>query len=93
MIATPQTQPKTNVLAQLLEPLEQCMTVELAQKIVELRATPQAQARIDELADKCNEGVLIPEEAAEYDSYVDAIDLIAVLQVQAQAVLKAHGAA
>ena len=86
---TPQ---ETSILAQLLEPIAQCMTPELAQRIAELRATPEAQARIDELADKCNEGELTPEEAAEYDSYVDAIDLIAVLQAQARDVLKAHGA-
>lgn len=87
---TPQ---ETSILAQLLEPIGQCMTAELAQRIAELRAPPEVQARIDELADKCNEGELTPEEAAEYDSYVDAIDLIAVLQAQARDVLRAHGAA
>lgn len=84
---------ETSILAQLLEPLEQCMIRELAQKIAELRATPTAQARIDELADKANEGELTPEEAAEYDSYIDAIDLIAVLQSQARDVLKGHSVA
>jgi hypothetical protein len=84
---------ETSILAQLLEPIAQCMTPELAQRIADLRASPEAQARIDELADKCNEGELTPAEAAEYDSYVDAIDLIAVLQAQARDVLKAHGAA
>ncbi len=63
------------------------MTPELAQKIAALRASPKVQARIDELADKCNEGELTPEETAEYTSYVDAIDLITVLQVQARDVL------
>jgi hypothetical protein len=87
------TTPETSILAQLLEPIEQCMTPELAQGIVELRATPAAQARLDELADKCNEGKLTPEEAAEYDDYVDAIDVIAVLQAQARDVLKTHGLA
>jgi hypothetical protein len=90
MTSTPQ---ETSILAQLLEPIAQCMTPELAQRIVDLRATPEAQARIDELADKCNEGDLTLEEAAEYDSYVDAIDLIAVLQAQARDVLRVHGAA
>ena len=89
MTITPTPQ-ETSILAQLLEPIAQCMTPELAQKIAELRATPEAQARIDELADKCNKGEITPEEAAEYDSYVDAIDLIAVLQAQARDVLKTH---
>ncbi len=83
----------TSILAQLLEPIGQCMTLELARSIAELRASPEAQARLDELADKCNEGALTPEEAAEYDSYVDAIDLIAVLQAQARDVLSVHDAA
>jgi len=77
----------TSLLAQLLEPLEECLTPELAQKIAALRASPKVQARIDELADKCNEGELTPEETAEYTSYVDAIDLITVLQAQARDVL------
>ena len=87
------TKQSSSILAQLLEPLEECMTLELAQKIADLRATPDLQARIDELADKCNEGELTPEEAAEYDSFVDVIDLISVLKTQARDVLKTHNAA
>ena len=92
MVIEPTNQ-STNILAQIPEPLEECMTPELAQKIADLRATPELQARIDALADRCNEGELTPEEAAEYDSYVDAIDLIAVLKAQARDVLKTHDAA
>lgn len=90
MTTTPMPQ-DTSILAQLLEPIGKYMTLELAQRIAELRASPEAQARLDELADKCNEGALTPEEATEYDSYVDAIDLIAVLQAQARDVLRVHG--
>lgn len=82
---------ETSLLAQLLDPLGECLTPELARRIVELRATPEAQARIDELADKCNEGELTPGEAAEYDTFIDAIDLIAVLQAQARDVLRTQG--
>jgi hypothetical protein len=92
MTVAPMTQ-EPSILARLLKPLEKYITPELAQRIAELRATPEAQARLDELADKCNEGELTPEETAEYDSYVDAIDLIAVLQAQARDILKAHGKA
>ena len=83
----------TSILTQLLEPLEECLTPELAQKIAALRASPEVQARIDELADKCNEEELTPEELAEYTSYVDAIDLITVFQAQARDVLANHPAA
>ena len=81
----------TSILAQLLEPLEACMTPAVAQQIAALRASPEAQARIDELADKCTEGQLTPEERAEYESYVHAIKMIGVLQAQARDVLATAG--
>ncbi len=87
------TNHSSNILAQILEPLEEYLTLELAQKIADLRATPDLQARIDELADKCNEGELTPKEAAEYDSFVDVIDVISVLKTQARDVLKTHDTA
>ena len=45
MTVAPMTQ-ETSILAQLLEPLEKYITPELAQRIAELRATPEAQARL-----------------------------------------------
>lgn len=84
---------ETDILAQCLEPLGECLTPEVAQKIVDFRASPELQARIDELADKCNEGELTPEEASEYDRYVDAIDVVAMLKAQVRAVLKTPTAA
>ena len=51
------------------------------------------QARIDELAEKNTEGEITEEELAEYDSYIHAIDFIAVLQAQARLVLTKTGKA
>lgn len=76
------------VLTCLLEPVGQCLTPEVAKAIVNLCAAPQAQARIDELADKCTEGMLSPEEQAAYETFVHAIDFIAVLQAQAHDILE-----
>ena len=45
------------------------------------------QARIDELADKCNEGQLTDAERDEYDDYLQAIHLIGILQRKAKRVL------
>ncbi len=83
---------RTSVLTRLLEPVGQCLTPEVAKAIVNLRADPQVQARIEELADKCTEGMLSPEEQAEYETFVHAIDFIAVLQAQARDVLGTNGA-
>ena len=52
--------------------------------MVELRADPAVQARIEELAEKCNEGTITPEEMAEYDAYIQAMDVVAVLQKQSR---------
>ena len=77
----------TPVLDRLLDPLGRCLTPEVARRLVQLRADPEAQARIDELADKCNDGRLSPEERAEYETYVWAGNFIAILQAKARALL------
>jgi hypothetical protein len=77
----------TAVLSDLLEPVGQMMPIEFAEKLAALRATPQVQARIDELAEKSSEGQLTPDERIEYLAYVDAIDVISILQAKARSVL------
>ncbi len=74
-----------SILDRLLEPLGDAMPIDYARKLVELRASPADQARIDELADKCNEGLLTAEEREEYEGYVQAIQVITVLQLKARA--------
>jgi hypothetical protein len=76
------------VLDRLLDPLGRILTPEVARKLVNLRLDTTAQARIDKLARKCNEGVLTDSERREYETYVYAIDFIAILQAKARALLK-----
>jgi hypothetical protein len=45
-------------------------------------ATPELQARLDELGEKANEGRLTEEERAEYLAYVEGLDLAALLRVK-----------
>jgi uncharacterized protein YnzC (UPF0291/DUF896 family) len=59
----------------------------VAKRVAELRADPAVQARIEELAEKCNEGTITPEEIAEYDAYIQAMDVVAVLQKKARNLL------
>jgi hypothetical protein len=75
------------ILSELLEPVGQMMPVEFARELAALRSTPELQARIDDLADKANEGHLSEEEQAEYQAYVDAIDIISILQAKARSVI------
>jgi len=81
------THHKPGILSQLLEPVGQMMPVDFAQKLAAMRASPDVQARIDELAGRCTEGELTDKERAEYEAYVEAIDVISILQAQARSVL------
>lgn len=73
-----------SVLDRVLDPFASCLTPEVAEKIVQLRADPQTQSRIDELADKANEGQLSREEQREYDTYRDAFHFVTILQTKAR---------
>jgi len=75
----------------MLEPVSNCFTLEAAGRLVELRADPQLQERIDELADKSTEGALNEEEQVEYETYVRAGNVIAILQAKARKFLAASG--
>jgi hypothetical protein len=55
-------------LAKILDPVAQCFTPEVAKRVAELGAEPAVQARIEALADKCNEGTITPEEMAGYEN-------------------------
>jgi hypothetical protein len=81
----------TVMLTRLLEPLGRCLTPDVAKELVNLRAEPSVQARLEELANKNTEGVLTPEERDEYETAVRVIEFIAVLQAKARAILNHHG--
>ena len=82
-----------SVLDRLLDPLARCLTPDSARALVKLRADAAAQTRIAELAEKCNEGSLTPEERREYETYVQVGNLIAILQGKARLLLRQHPAA
>jgi hypothetical protein len=76
------------MLDRLFDPLGEILTPDVARKLVNYRFDAKVQARIDRLARKCNEGQLTEGERREYESYVQAIDFIAILQAKARALLK-----
>ena len=80
-------QTPANVLSELLEPLGRMMPMEFARELAALTATPEVQARIDELADNCTEGELTEADRTAFDAYVDAIDVISIVQATARSVL------
>lgn len=76
-----------SALDRVLEPIGQCLTPGVARKLVALRADPDLQARIDELANKSNQGRLSHEERTEYETYVRAIHFLTALQSKARRLL------
>jgi hypothetical protein len=79
-----QRAPEVVALDRILDPLTRCLTPAAARALIGFRADSVTQARIAELADKCNEGELTPAERIEYEAYVRAIDLVTILQSKAR---------
>ena len=77
-----------NLLERMVDPIGRVLTPEAAKAILEVRADNETQTRIDELADKCNEGTLSAEEQAEYQEFVSVFNLLTLLQVRARSILR-----
>lgn len=77
------------VLDELFDSLGRCLTPDVARRIAGLRASPQVQQTLDELAEKSTEGTLTDAERADYETYVRAINFIGLLQAKARAVISA----
>jgi hypothetical protein len=86
----PASEPTSSALNQLLEPLSRSLGSEAARQILAFRIDPAVQARIDDLADRCNEGALTAPERTEYEGYVEGISLINILKAKARRVLSAE---
>jgi hypothetical protein len=80
-----------STLDRLLDPVGRCLTPEVARAFVDLRADPEFQNRLDELADKSTSGQLTAQEQAEYDLYLAAISVVTVLQSMSRTLLKTAG--
>ena len=79
------------ILARLLDPVGQCLTPAVAARIAGLRAGARTTRRVEELAAKNSAGTLTPREEAEYSAFVEAFDVIAILQAKARKALRAAG--
>jgi len=82
-----------HLLDRIFEPLGGCLTPEVAKRIMELRADTATQSRVDELAEECNVGLLSDDERSEYDAYVVAGRLIAILQSNSRRLISGQSAA
>lgn len=79
-------------LDRFLEPVTDAFTPELARRLVELRADDELQAEVEVLRQKANDGTLSADEEAAYKDFVEAVDVISVIQSKARRFLAQHSA-
>ncbi|HYJ85120.1 MAG TPA: hypothetical protein VEW46_03625 [Pyrinomonadaceae bacterium] len=73
-----------------VRPVMKIVLPDKAEEVVEFRAGPELQARIEELARKSTEGELTNAERAEYAGYARANKFIAILQRQARELIRSR---
>jgi len=81
---------RTNILDRFLDPVGSYLTPEVARRLVRFRADARTQKRLDELAEKNQDGKLTEAEREEYDTFISAIDFVTVLQSKARSILKSR---
>ena len=74
-------------LERVLAAVGQCLDRQSAESLLRLRADMEVQGRIEELADKCAEGRLTPEERDEYEALIRVGNFVAILQAKARRLL------
>ena len=82
---------ENNIVQRLIAPIGQCLSPEVARRIAELKADLQLQSRVDQLADKANDGTISDKERAEYEQYVKFSQFVTLLQIHARNLLDANG--
>jgi hypothetical protein len=74
-------------LDRLVDPLGECLNPESARRLLAVKADSKLQARVNYLAGRCNQGLLTPEERAEYSNYVTFGTFVAILKSKARQLL------
>jgi hypothetical protein len=76
----------TSAFDQLFSPVAACFTPEVAARVAAVETSKMTQDRLDELRTKANFGTLSNEERAEYEEFVEALDVLYLLKAKARAI-------
>ena len=71
-------------LDRFLDPVTPSLTPQVAEALINLRLDEQTEEHVSALRDKANRGTLTEEEEADYKAFVDAVDVISVIQSKAR---------
>ncbi|HEY7117951.1 MAG TPA: hypothetical protein VH475_15295 [Tepidisphaeraceae bacterium] len=83
---------QTTYLDRFIDPFADLLPREALERVVRFRFDEATQARAAELAEKANEGLLTEEERTEYAEYIEAVDLIGIVQATARSALARRSA-
>jgi hypothetical protein len=72
-------------------PIFSILTADQTKRLAELEGDPLVADRVAELAEKANEGELSASDREEYEAYIEANNLLAVLQAEARYRLTQNG--
>jgi len=73
-------------------PIFAILSTDQVRQMAHLPVESSLADRVEELAGKSNEGRLTPDERAEYEAYIEANNLMAILQAEAKFRLQQSGA-
>lgn len=79
-------------LDRLLDPLTDALTPEYAYALLAIRADAEVEARIEELRRKTNKLTLSAAEDAEYKDFIEALDVVSIMQAKARRFLSRQAA-
>jgi hypothetical protein len=81
------------IIDEMLEPFADALTPEIARLFINLKAPPSIQARVNELAAKCNEGQLSDAERSDYENYIRVGSFFSLIKAKAKRVIaeSSHG--
>jgi len=77
----------SSYLVKLFDGIAQKLTPEMARVILDARVDDSARARVEYLRAQANEGLLTADEREEYADYVEAVDILGILQSRARSAL------
>jgi len=83
--------PSSKTLDLLLDPIADCLTPEVADRIGHLKLSPAIRRRLADYSDRSGAGTLGQSEQAEYRELVELIDLIGIVQAKARRVAESRG--
>jgi hypothetical protein len=77
--------PPPPLLEALVDTVADCLDAPSLRAMAHLQLDSRTQERLDELADRANEGQLTPAEAAEYQGFIRASEFLGLAQLRARA--------